>query len=179
MRGKKRNFLIGTIILFALLIVYLISYKYLIVPYQIKELNDNMVIDGIPYNIADEMENLDLGIIQEKSWEKNSRNNLYISYYNTDTGVIIFNGFPDLSDEYKFTLYRTKHDTLNVFGIRIGSNADNARKILKKWGYKKKDDDLYIKGRININFRCDANDKITELEVDLKSSDWFHKGYYK
>ncbi|BCJ94388.1 hypothetical protein acsn021_19570 [Anaerocolumna cellulosilytica] len=178
MRGKKRKFLIGAIILFALLIVYLISYKYLIVPYQIKELNDNMVIDGIPYKIGDKMDNLDLDILQDSAWEKDDMYGYFISYYNEAIGTIIFNGYPDYSDEYKFTLFRTKNNDLSVYNIKVGSSTIDARKVLKKNGYKEKDG-TYVKGRIHISFNYDINGNIEELTVDLKSTDWFHKGYYK
>ncbi|BCJ94391.1 hypothetical protein acsn021_19600 [Anaerocolumna cellulosilytica] len=179
MRGKKRKFLIGAIILFSLLIVYLISYKYLIVPYQIKELNDNMVIDGIPYKIGDKMDNLDLSILQDNGWEEDATDDKSISYYNENLGVIIFNGFPDFSDEYKFILFRTRNYNFSVFGIKVGGSASNAQEILKKWGYNEKDDTTYVKGRIIVGFHYDTGGKIIELDVFLKSSDWFRKGNYK
>ncbi|BCJ94395.1 hypothetical protein acsn021_19640 [Anaerocolumna cellulosilytica] len=179
MRGKKRKFLIGAIILFSLLIVYLISYKYLIVPYQIKELNDNMVIDGIPYKIGDKMDNLDLQILQKEDWEKDTMYEHFILYYSDNVGVIIFRGFPDYSNEYKFTVFRTKKHNINLFNIGIGSNASEAQMILKKKGYTEEDNSTYVKGKISISFQYDLERRIEEIEVELKSSDWFHKGYYK
>jgi hypothetical protein len=179
MRGKKRKFLFGILILFSLLIVYLISYKYLIVPYQIKELNDNMVIDGIPYKIGNKMDNLDLQILQKEDWEKDTMYDHFVLYSNDNVGVIIFRGFPDYSNEYKFTVYRTKQDNINLFNIRVGSNAGEARTILKKKGYSEKDDSTYVRGKISISFRYDLEKRIKEIYVTLNSSDWFHKGYYK
>ncbi|BCJ94383.1 hypothetical protein acsn021_19520 [Anaerocolumna cellulosilytica] len=180
MRGKKRKFLLGMIlILFSVLIVHLISYKYLIVPYQIRELNENMVIDDIPYKIGDKMDNLDLDILNVGGWENSNLYGYIISYYNENIGEVIFTGYPDYSDEYRFTLFRTRHNNLSLFGIEVGSNASEASAILKKRGYKEEHNRLYVKGKIKIGFQYDLKGIIIELDVDLKSSDWFHKGNYK
>ncbi|BCJ94393.1 hypothetical protein acsn021_19620 [Anaerocolumna cellulosilytica] len=179
MRGKKRKFLIGALILFSLLIVYLISYKYLIVPYQIKELNDNMVIDGIPYKIGDKMDNLDLNILQNNGWKERTTDNNSTLYYTEAAETIVFNGFPDLSDDYKFILFRTRKDNFSIFGIEVGSNVSESQTILKKRGYKEEDETTYVKGKISVSFSSDIDGKIIMLEVFLRSSDWFYKGNYK
>ncbi|BCJ94385.1 hypothetical protein acsn021_19540 [Anaerocolumna cellulosilytica] len=179
MRGKKRKFLIGAIILFSLLIVYLISYKYMIVPYQIKELNDNMVINGIPYKIGDKMDNLDLDILRHNGWEEITTDDNSILYHNDAIGSVNFDGFPDLSDDFKFILFRSWKDNFSIFGIEVGSNVSEAQTILKKRGYKEEYDTTFVKGRISISFPSENDGKIAMLEIFLRSSDWFYKGNYK
>ena len=79
-----------------------------------------------------------------------------------------------------------------MFGIRVGDSMTIVDSIMKENGYRRKkaDDDYeyykYYKGKIDITFITDrmemgdgVSDTLRTFSITIRSSDWFHKGYYK
>jgi hypothetical protein len=102
---------------------------------------------------------------------------------------IIFEGYPDLSNSFKLTYLSTNNPGFLFFGIRVGDNMTIVDSIMKENGYKREKSKWYYnyhKGKIDISFGVDRTEREDEVEetltgftVSIRSSDWFHKGYYK
>jgi len=112
-----------------------------------------------------------------------------VKYVDLQGNYIIFDGFPDLSNSPKLTCLRIDNPKFFLFGIRVGDNITIVDSIMKENGYRRKqtDDDYeYYKGKIDISFRLDRMDTgngimktIKAFRISIRSTDWFHKGYYK
>lgn len=150
-------------------------------PREIKELNNNM---NFPYKLISPLEEFD-----EEGWEKEPGYNA-VTYINSRGDYIIFKGFPDLSNSYKLTYLSTYNPEFVLFGIRIGDNITIVDRIMKENGYKRKktdkDDYEHFKGKICISLGVNITDRVVGVNktlrgfvISIKSSDWFHKGYYK
>ena len=149
-------------------------------PREIKELNNNM---NFPYKFISPLEEFD-----EDGWEKVTR--VYgVKYVDLQGNYIIFDGYPDLANSHKLTYLSTHNPEFVLFGIHIGDNMTIVDRIMKENGYRRKqtDDDYeYYKGKIDISFRLDRMDTgngimktIKAFRISIRSTDWFHKGYYK
>lgn len=70
-----------------------------------------------------------------------------------------------------------------MFDISVGGNIDKVKINLRKKGYREKHiygDYVFTKGKVVITLIPDIENEIIEyIEVSLKSTNWFHKGYYK
>ena len=174
---KKYIIIISIVVSFFALIIIKIILPFYIMPREIIELNNNMNIN-LPFKFGDLMEESDL---PGDEWERSL--GMYNVVYNNHKGEYInFEGFPDLANEYKLTSYSTTNEEASVFGIHVGDKYMEADKIFRKYGYRCNEDEyypVYYKGRIEININRIDDDIVGEIFIDLKSTDWKRKGYYK
>ncbi|WP_313130835.1 hypothetical protein [Anaerocolumna sp.] len=182
-KGKIRTrtkVIIGVI----LFLLFKIVSPYLITPREIKELNKNI---NFPYKLISPLEEFD-----DDGW-KIEAIEYGVMYVDLQGDYIIFEGFPDLSNSYKLTYLSTDNPEFSLFGIRVGDNMTLVDSIMKEKGYKRDKSQRsysYYKGKIDISFGVDRMDMwlgeekrveetLTGFVISIRSSDWFHKGYYK
>lgn len=178
---------IKIVICLAIMVIILIKFAspFFVLPNEIRELNSN---SNLPYKFAAPLEEY---YFEHNEWKRDVE---YQSiYYSNQAGdYLLFKGFPDLSNSYKFSYYHTKSPKISVLGIQIGDNIDEAEYILLNYDYKKlkSDDYSYKKGRITIRIKIQLNpsknnivdpvrNSVDEISISLYSTDWLHKGYYK
>lgn len=183
---KKKNFKIIVILCFVFGILVFIIYKILtpisIIPIEIHELNENV---NIPYKFATPLENYSF---DSEIWEQSSEYNS-ISFKKDEYECFTFEGYPDYADSYKFTNYWSNNPDTSIFGIHVGDNLESIDKIMKNYGYWQEDNlssyIKYTKGRVSIWIKIETlsssgtNTISSRFDIQIKSTDWLHKGYYK
>jgi len=160
-----------------LYITYKIGSPYIVIPSEIKELNKNI---NLPFNFGEEVSEEEL---KENGWSYKRTEYYITSYMNEYDDVLLLNGFPDLADSDKFATYTIRSEQIRVFDIGINDNIEDARKILKKFGYNEDfhgDAYCYTKGKVKIWVDFSTVEKtIGAIQIQLLSTDWFHNGNYK
>lgn len=99
MGNRKRIILV--VLVMILYIIYKITSPYIATPSEIKELNKNI---DLPYNFAEEVSEEDFILLEKQGWVRSYIVYTGIAYTNDKDDLIIFSGYPDLSNRYKFTL---------------------------------------------------------------------------
>lgn len=145
---------------------------------------------NIPYKFSTPLENYSF---DSEIWEQSKGYN-NISYMKDVDECFTFAGYPDYSDSYKFTNYWSINPNTSIFGIHIGDSLEYTENIMKNYEYWKENDSIddikYTKGRVSIwvefNSIISSTDTDTRtistverFHIIIKSTDWFHKGYYK
>nr|WP_308742950.1 hypothetical protein [uncultured Anaerocolumna sp.] len=175
---RTRTKVILGVILF---LFFKIVSPYFITPREIKELNNNM---NFPYKFISPLEEFD-----EDGWEKESRE-YGVQYVDLQGNYITFDGYPDLANSHKLTCLSTDNSEFVLFGIHIGDNMTIVDRIMKENGYKREktygDHYMYYKGKIYISLSTNRIERevgvvetLRAFVISIRSSDWFHKGYYK
>lgn len=146
----------------------------------IKELNDNT---SFPYKFTTKMDRFNL---DDSEWDRYEEFNEIFYTNKKDEEVLMFCGYPDLSNSVMLTSYRSGNNHYSVFGISVGDKVSFADQHLKKFGYKNTDQGHYEKGRVTIligNKRIERKGEIIDVvsgfSIYLYSSDRFRKGNYK
>jgi hypothetical protein len=158
---------------------------YLITPGEIKELNNN---SNFSYKFISPLEDFD-----DDGWEIEAIE-YGVMYVDSQGDYIIFEGFPDISNSYKLAYLSTENPEFSLFGNRVGDDMTFVDSIMKENGYRRKKTDEdnyeYYKGKIDISLATDRMEiehgeekRVVEtlraFTISIRSSDWFHKGYYK
>ncbi len=163
MGNRKRIILVVLVII--LYIIYKITLPYIATPSEIKDLNKNI---DLPYNFAEEVSEEDFILLEKQGWVRSYIVYTGIAYTNDKDDLIIFSGYPDLSNRYKFTLFRTKVEGFSVFDISAGGNIDKVKINLKKKGYREKHiygDYVFTKGKVVITLIPDIENEIIEYNI--------------
>jgi hypothetical protein len=176
---SNKKLLMMAVLVFVLGVSFKIGSMFLFIPIEVKELKAHITFTEVPFEFGQKLNEKDIKKMLDNGWIENYEYS-GMDYSNDNIGSIIIYGFPDLSNTFRFNQYITSLNNMSIFGISVGSDINVAIDKLKSIGYKQKYDDYFlVKGRVEIILRCTTDKKIDYINVSLRSSDWFYKGYYK
>jgi hypothetical protein len=171
---KKRTLKIAVfmgILFFILYIIIKIVMFFTVLPGEVKELNNNI---DLMYKFGSPMSEYNL----DKSQLTRGGGGYYID--NEDGDYYEFSGYPDVSNEYKFTCFRTTNSAVSVFGVNVGNDIYDVMRKLYGYGYEKKvelyfSDSYFIKGKVRI--RINGSETVESIQVELINTNWLMKQF--
>lgn len=189
----KRCIIAISLIIVCIILSYIVIRVNAIKPKYVNGVNEVEVLNENINTMIKFGEPLNREIFESSEWEilEYDYEIFYINKHNDSYG---FYGFPDLSNELKFTYYKTNNPQFVVFGFQVGDDFKEFEKTLKNNGYLQEDrtsDFVHFRNgkvRIWIDIKMVINEidgvntqtEIIEyFNVHLESTDWLFKGYYK
>lgn len=158
-------------LVFILYIIIKIVMFFTVLPGEVKELNNNI---DLMYKFGSPMSEYNL----DKSQLIRGGGCYYID--NEDGDYYEFSGYPDVSNKYRFTCFRTTKSAVSVFGVNVGTDINDAMHKLLEHGYEKKlelyfSDSYFIKGKVKIYIN--GSKTVESIQVELTNTNWLMKQF--